>query len=462
MYRTTRNGHTLRDGELPPEEVAMCKALSVALAFPVLVSVTGCAADGRSELSRREALRTVSVNKSVVVPDHPWVMGNDYKAATFFVGSLGLLMAATGTTFEAQQFEQFLSRSGIDVGDIVRHEFATRLVEARVFPSVVPEQGEGRIALTIERYGLFSMGGSPLPLSETMLWPVVIITATLSNKDGEVLWTNTASSASADGDVGELKLSEYLADPQRTRDALARAARVAAKVVLLDLGGAPEQIETPVIVAPPMAASRQSGGGAVPSDQGPLPAAGTTWTYRFVDHIYSRRRAIVTIQVLRSAGTVVQEAISSDVPGDDGSMRIVNVRQPRILEYRIGSSASLIEVAPYLLATEDDKPPSMSRVSGYPTGGTGSWNIKVLKGDWQEIATPAGTFRDLLPIAFQDLYGASKSLAGNPFAERFTIEAWYAPDVKRIVRIRHRAWGRDAARVISNESLELIAYRPPS
>jgi hypothetical protein len=47
---------------------------------------------------------------------------------------------------------------------------------------------------------------------------------------------------------------------------------------------------------------------------------------------------------------------------------------------------------------------------------------------------------------------------------RFSVRAWYAPDVGRILKLEHRAWTMEGytERLVVDDVLELLSYRPAS
>ena len=195
------------------------------------------------------------------------------------------------------------------------------------------------------------------------------------------------------------------------------------------------------------------------------PAPGTVWTYRFTDRIFSRRSADVNVRVLRVEGTRIEELISG-ASGGTNVQRDINAPELRFFVHALDAATATVELAPYLLASTAGKPPAeLSSPEGYPRGSPGlpSWltSMPTVEG-WDKVEVPAGSYRALR----LDVAGRRSADPGirTAVAKSFSMSIWYAPDVRRIVRIEHRAWTTEgyAQRLISDEVLELVSYRPPS
>ena len=212
-------------------------------------------------------------------------------------------------------------------------------------------------------------------------------------------------------------------------------------------------------------AARSKPAATAPAAAAPgLPAAGTTWTYGHVDRQYTGRQTDITVQVLRVDGPVVEEAVAAGA--GQSARRVVNSGEVRILEQAFSSNVALMELAPYLIAANGGKAPAdPGRVSGYPIGGTGfsGWVYRASVQDWEQVTVPAGTFRALRI----DIDGTRErpNYTNAPHAGRFRITAWYAPEVKRYVRLEHKNWSGSiagAGQQSGHEVVELLKYAPGS
>jgi hypothetical protein len=204
--------------------------------------------------------------------------------------------------------------------------------------------------------------------------------------------------------------------------------------------------------------------GASPVPPG-YPAPGTAWVYGYTERIFGRTKIDVTVRVLRVDEGTVEETVSANAPGAADVRRLVNTRAARFLEYPLSTTSVLLELAPYLLASSDDKAPTeVQGLAGYPigVGGLTGWEAAGKVGDWEEIKVPAGSFRALrVEVSGRRIRGVSTR---TPEAGRFKMTVWYAPDVKRIVRLEHRTWAADPSspRQTVEDVVELLSYRPPS
>jgi serine protease Do len=193
-----------------------------------------------------------------------------------------------------------------------------------------------------------------------------------------------------------------------------------------------------------------------------LPTAGTTWVYGHIERIFGRRQTEITVQVLRVDGQVVDESLSA--ASANSLRRAVNAADATLLEYQISGNAVLIELAPYLVAASGGKAPVDAMVkTGYPMGGQGipRWVYTTRVQDWEQVTVPAGTFRALRV----EVAGRRETPpSGQGFVTgEFLITAWYAPEVKRYVRLEHRVKsGSLSARgqVVGEDVVELLSYRP--
>jgi S1-C subfamily serine protease len=193
-----------------------------------------------------------------------------------------------------------------------------------------------------------------------------------------------------------------------------------------------------------------------------LPTAGTTWVYGHVERIFGRRQTEITVQVLRVDGQVVDESLSA--ASGNSVRRAVNAGDATLLEFQINGSAALLELSPYLVAAGGGKPPVDAVVTtGYPMGGQGipRWIYETQVQDWEQVTVPAGTFRALRV----EVAGRRETPpSGQGFVTgEFLLTTWYAPDVKRFVRLEHQVKSGSFStrgQVVGEDVVELLSYRP--
>jgi len=205
-----------------------------------------------------------------------------------------------------------------------------------------------------------------------------------------------------------------------------------------------------------------AGAAAVPPG---YPAPGTVWVYSFTERLYTRQKTDITVRATRVDADSVEESVSTSAASAGSGRRLVNTREARFLEYPIGASAVLIELAPYLLSVNGGNAPVDAVTAvGYPVGSTGipGWRTNVKVHDWEEVAVPAGRYRAL---RFEiDGERDRPVVANSAVAGRFRINVWYAPDVKRMVKLEHQTWSAafaSSGTPNGDDAVELVEYRPP-
>jgi serine protease Do len=213
-----------------------------------------------------------------------------------------------------------------------------------------------------------------------------------------------------------------------------------------------------------IAAPAPAAADARPGARGGLPVAGASWTYGYLEKIYSRRQIEVKVRVLRVDGSVVEEAVTAKGSSAPESRRVIDATGSKFFVYPFSSNYSLTELSPYLLAASQDKiPAQIDNPQGYPLGSPGlpTWVTSATVQGWEQVAVPAGTYR-ALRVGVAGRRGVDAAIQGA-LVKRFSMTIWYAPDVRRIVRMQHRQWAPAGygERLIADEIVELLAYRPP-
>lgn len=196
-----------------------------------------------------------------------------------------------------------------------------------------------------------------------------------------------------------------------------------------------------------------------------LPAAGTTWTYRYTDRIFGKGPTAINVRVLRSDSTSVEELVAASANAAPVARRMVNIGELRFLEYPMSANSDLVELAPYLLAGNDGKGmPRGLQATGYPQGTLGPWVASIEEKGWERITVPAGSFQ-ALRVEIQGRRVVERQLLrADVEVGRFSIVAWYSPDVRRLVRLEHKTWSATHSNKaqIGHDVVELLSYRPPS
>ena len=170
-------------------------------------------------------------------------------------------------------------------------------------------------------------------------------------------------------------------------------------------------------------------------------AQSETWKYSYADQQYGRHKFTFEAR--------------ADAPGEAAS------GNGRYLSRQLGGSKTLLEYLPYALAG-GEPPASWPAPSGYPSYATPylEWKYAIKVVGWESVTVPAGTYR-ALRIEVEGHRGKDP----DPFwwpkqAARFQHTIWYAPEAKRYVKARHRAWSMTAS-LFADDLVELLEVRLP-
>jgi hypothetical protein len=188
-----------------------------------------------------------------------------------------------------------------------------------------------------------------------------------------------------------------------------------------------------------------------PASEG-LPKVGALWKYSFRDQHLKHREQVFTIRVTGVDGWDVRESFV----GPSGKLvaTMLNARDTGFGARDGLQGYSLIELAPYLYSSELGRSALQSPAS-YPSAK--SWKIGLPTIIEEQTQVPAGSFKTLRV----EVTGTSNAfgVATNNFSQpaRFQYTAWYAPQVKRYVMIRHQTWSRVGA-TVGDEIVKLVEY----
>jgi len=220
------------------------RAILVTALLLGLVTTTGCALPSYKTLSREQqaAVRSVSITKSVALPEVPLVFGPSVNAGGFLFGPLALATATSSDNPDSQALTKHFADHKIDLGEIVREEFIARLAQIRAFPAVDVAQGDANFELVVESYGLNAAGFSPLSPVNHPLIPTLRLGAKLTTRNGEVLWENHANLPAMDNRIEGHMFEEILANPDQTREAFRKAAEIVSGDLLKDFGVHPASV----------------------------------------------------------------------------------------------------------------------------------------------------------------------------------------------------------------------------
>jgi hypothetical protein len=190
-----------------------------------------------------------------------------------------------------------------------------------------------------------------------------------------------------------------------------------------------------------------------------MPPVGSSWRYGFRDERHNTmREQFFTISVTGIDGSTVHDSFSPEGAGSVESS--IGARELRFTTRPLAGGYKVIELAPYLRNWA--KPGSrQSAAAGYPSGPAEQWQVDAPQMVDEEIAVSAGKFKTVRVQVSGTLssFGGLGSSSDLPKPARFRYTAWYAPEIKRYVKIRHQTWNRAGA-TASDEVVQLVEYRP--
>lgn len=191
----------------------------------------------------------------------------------------------------------------------------------------------------------------------------------------------------------------------------------------------------------------------------PLPTPGTSWQYAYTMRGVGSAHYSFGVRVAGVEGGIVHEYIN--IPSSPVQLLAVGAESPSFRSFRLPQSQTLVELAPYLrsvLATSEGA--TWSNLAGYPTGNPilPPWTITVREFGEEQVTVPAGTFTaKRIEVSGQRRVSGNFPAHLNYESSRFQYRVWYAPQVRRYVKLQHETWS--LAGVWAGEQLvELTSY----
>jgi S1-C subfamily serine protease len=184
-----------------------------------------------------------------------------------------------------------------------------------------------------------------------------------------------------------------------------------------------------------------------------LPAPGTRYRYAWSD-VQIGAREEFSVQVTSVDGESVNESYAAQ--GKSSTSSFVQMRMLDFLRRPLSGTRVTYEFAPYFPAEAPPDPQAIQAAFRYPFGETsvaGAWTISVTQPGWESVTVPAGTFK-----AYRMDIRGSRPTYGIAFnvTKSFSFSAWYAPDVKRVVKYQHERSGSGGR--FAYENVELLEF----
>lgn len=267
-------------------------------------------------------------------------------------------------------------------------------------------------------------------------------------------WDSIKNSSNVDD------LKEYLASyPQGRFAGLARnrlralgAAPQAAPDTARAVAQAPMQVATIVPDQPaPVTASAST---AVSSA---FPQAGDSWTYRYVNGWKKSSPNIVMVKVDESAGGRVTDRMS--LAGGSGADQRRHDGKLEAAERALGGDVRVVELLPYAqsLLQAGFIPGQEKDLPDLAVGGE-ILRVKVKFIGQEKLNVPAGSFdASRLEIVGRPAKQQNAQASGHMAVGYVTHTFWFAPEVRRIVKLEHKT-ANVSDRPLDNDSLELLSF----
>lgn len=187
-----------------------------------------------------------------------------------------------------------------------------------------------------------------------------------------------------------------------------------------------------------------------------LPPVGATWKYRYTDLKYSRVQQNFTVRVDAVDGWVVSETFAPDGAASRQRVRTdVGADEARFLERALGGDRTALEFNPYFFAYDGDGR-NPDPVTGYPTGASSSsWSTRTRVTRNVPVRVPAGNFNTLMVEIEGERAASGEAWRRAVETGRFAVTVWYAPEVKRYVRVENRVWLGNA-QLYGDERIDLV------
>jgi hypothetical protein len=193
-----------------------------------------------------------------------------------------------------------------------------------------------------------------------------------------------------------------------------------------------------------------------PAEASALPLTGARWKYRYTDRKYPvGAKQVFNVQVDSVDGLMMNELLSPEgSPGAPVKTALAS-EALRFTARPLPKTRTLLEFAPYLRLPDSRlaAPVRMDKGSGYPFSGNfqQEWQVTFAALPEAPITVPAGRFQ----ASRVELKG-TRGVPSVLYPTRFVLTMWYAPEVKRYVRMDHKTWTGSA--VSTDEVVELLEF----
>ena len=208
--------------------------------------------------------------------------------------------------------------------------------------------------------------------------------------------------------------------------------------------------------------SARGGAAPVAASGGPafaLPQPGATWNYSYAYRGLGPARLNFVVRAVAVEAGIVQESIS--IAGLAAQQAPIKADALAFRGLQLPRSQTLVELSPYLhsvFAKGEDR--LWGTLRGYPSGNAAmpAWVLNVREMGEEQVTVPAGVFK----ATRIDVIGTRTAPTGFVThlayeSTRFQFKTWYAPEVRRYVRLQHETWALRGD-WSGEQTVELLSY----
>jgi len=199
------------------------------IVLSILYSIVGCTPSNiQIKNESMMAIKSVTLDTNIIVPEEPFVQGGNQVIAGLFLGGLGSAIEAKTAS---AAFQKYLEKNNIQIGDMVLESFKNKMNQNKVF--LLKPNSETILKLKINSYGF---GTSSILIWKNQLRkPMLNITATLVGNDSQILWQKTDFITNLSKETKEYTYGELAKDPDLVKSSFMQVSDLVTDLILTDL-----------------------------------------------------------------------------------------------------------------------------------------------------------------------------------------------------------------------------------
>ncbi len=198
----------------------------------VSVMVLACATGAKNVQITKEnkaSVNSVAIDKNVLLPEEPYIQGSNSRIAYLLAGGAGV--AAEGKS-AAQAFKSYMEENNIDLAKIVVASFEENILKDNIF--TLRDDSSYKLNLKVNVFGYAESRFLGLVTPEVYRKPLMNITATMVDTNGNIIWQKTDYITSNSDKVTEYTFEELAENPSKTTESLSEIAALVASEVMDD------------------------------------------------------------------------------------------------------------------------------------------------------------------------------------------------------------------------------------